>query len=181
MEDLSSIILPDLSKNKVKRAKPAKTVLVEKQELSRVNRTVTCGFCENEKILNPDQYQSLFESLGSEEKIQEEFMCKSCEVSMRRNPFDFWTRYGEHYQTLSKSLRQIFDRYAASNRTSNDALILQNSTFDVIKNCKILPENIEFVIDNLNPVALKIKSVPFVGEVLLRIYEPKNSRIRITG
>ncbi len=57
MEDISSIILPDLSKSKkTKFTQFPKTVLVEKQELSKVNRTVVCIYCENEKVLNPNQY-----------------------------------------------------------------------------------------------------------------------------
>jgi hypothetical protein len=183
MEDIKSIILPDLSDKKNKKTpKPAKTVLVEKQELKRVNRTVKCIYCENDKILNPDQYQNLFDMYGSEEKVQEEFCCKQCEVVMRKNPFLFWSRYGEPLHDLIKSIKPVVNAFASSSKNLDAARSLQIGCLEVLKQHKVSPDNIEFISDtNLVPTVLKIKNMPFVGEIALFLNESRSNSILING
>lgn len=176
MENLDSIILPDLTPKKRQKKEPEK-ILVEKQKLSRINRTITCKYCEEEKILNPDQYQALFDLHDSEEKIAEEFFCKSCDVKIRKNPFEFWARKGESLHELSKNLKSVFESFRVSQKTQNDVFVLQNSCAGILSQCKITPENVEFIIDDGNPTSLKIKNFPFIGEVVIHVYEPKPSRI----
>lgn len=176
MENIDSIILPDLAPKKRPKKEPEK-ILVEKQTLSRVNRTIACRYCEEEKILNPDQYQALFDLHEDEEKIKEEFFCKSCDVKMRKNPYEFWARKGDSLHELSKSLRNVFEAFKISQKTQNDVFVLQNSCAGILSQSKISPDNVEFTIDSGNPISLKIKNFPFIGEVVINVYEPKASRI----
>lgn len=176
MENIDSIILPDLAPKKRQKKEPEK-ILVEKQTLSRVNRTVKCIYCEEEKILNPDQYQALFDLHESEEKINEEFYCKPCDMKMRKNPYEFWARKGDSLHELSKTLKNIFESFRVSQKTQNDVFVLQNSCAGVLSQYKISPDNVEFTLDQENPNGLKIKNFPFIGEVLIKVYEPKQTRL----
>jgi hypothetical protein len=177
MEDITSIILPDLSPKKRQKKEPEK-ILVEKQKLSRINRTIVCKYCEEEKILNPDQYQALFDLHGSEEKINEEFYCKSCDVKMRKNPYEFWARKGDSLHELGKNLKNVFESFRVSQKSQNDVFVLQNSCAGILSQNKISPDNVEFIIDNQgNPTSLKIKNFPFIGEVMIHTYEPKATRL----
>ena len=85
MENIKSIILPDFKAKKTRSKKEPTKILIEKESLSRTNRTLICKYCESDRILNPDQYQSLFDLHGSEEKVNEEFQCKPCEMNMKNN------------------------------------------------------------------------------------------------
>lgn len=175
MENIESIILPDLSK-KPKTEKPPKKVLVEKEVVSRINRNVTCGYCEIEKILNPDQYQLLLDTHGTED----EFMCKSCEVAMKRTPLEFWTIHGPQFKIMCKHLKNTFDSYKASAAQGQpDALKLQADSAAIMLANKIVDPNYEFVIENQIPVAMRIKNFPCVGSVVLRVYEQGKNRIVI--
>lgn len=182
MENILSIVLPDFGKEKktAKPKKPPTVVTVEKSILSKINRTVTCKYCENQRILNPDQYQSLFEEHGSEEVLNEEFMCKPCYMNMKRNPIKFWTIFGESYQTLSKNLKYVFEAFKSSPQNNADVVTLQAESARVLKECGII-DNYEFVIHDKLPVAITIKSAPFVGIISLRVYEQKKNRIYIHG
>ena len=184
MENTNSIILPDFKAKKTRNKKSAskkesKKVLVEKEALPRTNRTVFCKYCESERILNPDQYQSLFDLHGSDEKVNEEFCCKPCEMSMKNNPFYFWTIYGEQLHVLSKNLKTAFDIYKTSAKSSADAVAMQNMSVSFLKECKIFDPNFEFIIVDRLPVGLKIKNFPFVGTVVLNVYENRKQRIII--
>lgn len=176
MEDTNKINLPDLSKkSKAKKQKNTE----QKETLPRTNREINCIYCENQKILNPDQYQALFDLHGSEQKVNEEFFCKPCEMQMRNNPFKFWTIYGEQFKTLIKNLKTTFEIYKSSSHSLEDATALQNMATSFLKECKIKEPNFEFIITDRNPVGMTIKSVPFVGDVVLNVYESKNNRIII--
>jgi hypothetical protein len=181
MENIESIILPDFKAKKTRPKKENKKVLVEKETLPRTNRTVVCKYCESDRILNPDQYQSLFDLHGSEEKVAEEFCCKPCEMIMKNNPFYFWVNYGDSLHILSKNLKTAFDIYKTSSRSSADAVALQNMTVSFMKEVKISDSNFEFIIVDRIPVGMKIKNFPFVGEIILNVYENKKQRITING
>ena len=181
MENIDSIILPDFKAKKTRPKKENKKVLVEKETLPRINRTVVCKYCESDRILNPDQYQSLFDLHGSEEKVAEEFCCKPCEMHMKNNPFYFWVTYGEPLHILSKNLKTTFDIYKTSARSQADAVALQNMTVSFMKEVKISDSNFEFIIVDRVPVGMKIKNFPFVGEVILNVYENRKQRITIVG
>lgn len=165
--------MPDLPKKSGRKRK------TENEKLPRTNREITCIYCENIKILNPDQYQDLFDLHKDEEKIKQEFYCKPCEMQMRNNPFKFWTIYGEQYKTLFKNLKTSFELYKNSSHSLEDAASLQKMSINFMKECNIKEPNFEFIIEDRNPVGMIIKSVPFVGDVVLNIYESKNSRISI--
>lgn len=176
MENINTIDLPVLQK---KPGRKQKNKIIEKEVLPRTNRDLSCIYCESEKILNPDQYQALFDLYGSEEKIKDEFYCKPCEMQMKKNPFSFWTIYSDHYKNLIKNLRTAFDIYKTSSRSLADANALQNMSLSFLKECKIKEPNFEFIIKDTVPVGMWIKSVPFVGDVKLDVYETKSNRINI--
>jgi hypothetical protein len=178
MEDTNNINLPDLPKKSGKKTK-TKDKPIENQILPRTNRDLVCIYCENEKILNPDQYQALYDLHGSEEKIKDEFFCKPCEMQMKNNPFKFWTIYGNQFKTLLKNLKTTFEIYKTSSHSLEDATALQNMTLSFLKECNIKEPNFEFIIVDKNPIGMTIKSVPFVGDVVLNVYESKNNRIII--
>lgn len=177
MENIDNIILPDFKAKKTRPKKEPKKVLVEKEALPRINRTVVCKFCGCDRILNPDQYQNLFDLHGSEEKVNEEFCCKPCEMNMKNNPFLFWTTYGEQLHVLSKNLKTAFDIYKSSSKSPSDAVAMQNMSVSFLKECKIFDPNFEFIIVDRLPVGLKIKNFPFVGNVVLNVYENRKQRI----
>jgi hypothetical protein len=183
--ETESIILPKNLGNpkpeKKKTTKESKNVVVEKQSLPRTNRTLGCIYCQTEKILNPDQYQKLFDIYETEEKIKEEFFCKPCEMQMKRNPFLFWAKHGELLHELAKSLKSTFDGFSNSTKSVNDASVLQRTCSEILTEYKISPDNVAFISNPSTnvPEALIIKNMPFTGEVIIKVYEPKNNRISI--
>ena len=179
MENVESIILPDFDAKPKRQKKASKTVLVEKESLPRVNRTVVCNYCDTGKVLNPEQYQILFNMHENEEKLQAEFMCKACEMAAKRNPVEFWTVHGEQLHDLSKNLKTAFDLYKNSARQPQDAVAMQTMSINFLKDCHIFEPNFEFVTENRVPVALKIKSIPYVGTVVLKVYESRKYRINL--
>jgi hypothetical protein len=179
MENIENIELPDFKAEKPRSKKQPKKIMVEKESLPRLNRTVFCKFCQNDRILNPDQYQNLFDLHGSEEKVNEEFFCKPCDMNMKHNPFLFWAMHGEPLHVLSKNIKNVFDIYKTSSRTPADALALQNMSVAFLKECRISDPNYEFIIMDQVPVGLKIKNFPFVGNIVLNVYENKKQRIII--
>jgi hypothetical protein len=100
---------------------------------------------------------------------------------MKNNPFSFWVIYGDHLQVLSKNLRTAFDLYKSSSKSPADAVALQNMSIAFLKEAKILEPNFEFIIIDYLPVGMKIKNFPFVGTVILNVYENKKQRITIIG
>lgn len=187
MENIESFILPDITAPKTTKASkgPAKKapakVLVEKEVLSRVNRTVVCNYCDADKILNPDQYQQLFDIHGNEESLKAEFMCKPCEMEMKRNPIRFWTLFGEPLQVLSKHLKNAFESFRNSAHTNQDVVNMQTQCMVHLKECRIIEPNFEFVIQDRQPVAMRIKNIPYVGSLILKVYEQRRNRINIEG
>ena len=71
MENINTFILPEIKKPE-KPKKESKKILDTKERLTRVNREVTCAYCDELKILNPDHYQLLYDIHGSDEKISAE-------------------------------------------------------------------------------------------------------------
>lgn len=176
MEDINKINLPVLKK---KPGRKPTTNKIEKELLPRINRDLFCIYCESEKTLNPDQYQALFDLYGSDEKIKDEFFCKPCEMQMKKNPFRFWTIYGDGYKNLIKNLKTTFDIYRTSARSMEDAGALQSMSVNFLKECNIREPNFEFIIKDAVPMGMCVKNVPFVGDILLNVYEPKPNRIII--
>lgn len=185
--ETESILLPEnldkpaKKKTANKASKEPKIIVVEKQSLPRVNRTLGCIYCQTEKILNPDQYQKLFDVYESDEKIKEEFYCKPCEMHMKKNPYLFWAKNGEIFHDLAKNLRTVFDQFASSQRSPNDASVLQRSCSEILTRNKISFDNVAFISNATTniPESLVIKNLPFVGEVIVKVYESKNNRISI--
>jgi len=178
MENIDQIVLPDFGK-KEKKEKEPKKVLVEKTQLSKINRKIDCNFCQTEKILNPAQYQTLFNLHDTEEKLKAEFMCKSCEMEMKRNPILFWAIHGNCFEILAKQVKTVFDDYRSSARSTQDLVNLQTDTMQLMLDSKIKDSSVEFLLTNNLPTGLAIRNVPFVGTVTLNVYETKTNRIII--
>lgn len=153
------------------KKKAPKKVLDVKERLMKVNRTVKCIFCDTERILNPDQYQTYFDYWGTEERVDKNFFCKPCDVKMQDNPIKFWFLNGDDLKTLSKNLKACFDLYTRSPRAQNDLLSLQSMSTAFLNAAKIDGSNFEFIVSNAVPVAMKIKNIPFVGDLQLNVYE----------
>ena len=121
-----------------------------KKLLSKVNRPMNCIFCETERILNPQQYQAYYDYWGDEDKIKRNFVCKPCEVKQNDNPFLFWLTNHEMVKRLTTNFLQ------------------QN---------KIDSANMEFILENQLPVAIKIKNMPFVGTFEFRPYTEEKIKL----
>lgn len=173
MENIQDIIIPGFPiqvEEEVKEKKKVKKILDVRERLPRTNREIKCIFCEQEKILNPDQYQAYYDYWGSEEKVEKEFFCKPCDVLMKENPIKFWFLKDSRILKLMKNLRTAFDLYRISSRGPNDAVTLQTMSVGFLKECNISDNNFEFIIQNQLPVAMKIKNIPFVGDLQLNVY-----------
>jgi len=178
MENIEKIVIPSIPKKEKNESK--KTVLVEKESLPRKNRTITCRYCQVDKILNPNQYQTLFDACGSDEqRVTEEFMCKACEMSMKRNPFLFWSNYGDAFSGIIKDVKSIFDTFRNSRREVSDAVNLQNSSVSVLQGYKIPDSNFEFIVVEGLPSGIRIRNVPFVGSISLNVYKTGKEKIEI--
>jgi hypothetical protein len=179
MENIDTIILPDLQEKKPRAKKEPKQVLVQKTILPRINRTLTCNFCKSEKILNPDQFQLLFDIHETEDKVAEDFMCKQCEMQMKRNPYEFWTIHGNQFFELAKEIKVEFELFKQAAKTQPNVLTLQNKCTTILGNYRIANDNYEFITSNQLPIAIKIRNVPFVGAVILNVYENREKRVQI--
>lgn len=149
-----------------------------RERLLRVNRTVKCIHCEEDRILNPDQYQSYFDYWGDEDKILRNFVCKPCEVFMNNDPFKFWVLYGEQYKKLCKHLKAAFEGFRHSSKTPDAELLMTKTIVEVLTDAKLsvnpnlLQNNhLEFIITSGNVLGLKIKNIPFVGTVTITPYD----------
>lgn len=175
MEDITTFVLPELAKKPEKQKKPVKTVLDVKERLPKQNRTIPCAYCGEDKIIAPDTYQLLFDTHGSDEKILEEFMCKSCEMAMKRNPFLFWAEHGAILHELSNKLKTVFSQY---NETKN-LLALQTDGTNIMHGYGIFETNFDWIVENQAPVGMTIKNFPFIGNITLKVYEQRKNRIII--
>lgn len=175
MESIVSIqpyVPPTLDKpKKEKKAKEIKTIEEVRERLPRVNREIQCIHCRDLKTLNPDQYQSYFDYWGSIEKVEREFYCKTCDVAMKENPFKFWTFHGDNFKRLGKYLKSCFENYRKSNRNQEDLVSLQNMSLHFLHEADVREPNYEFVIVDSLPHAMKIKNIPFVGNIQLNVYD----------
>jgi hypothetical protein len=192
MENKTDIQLPDLPKIKEKPTQAKKTaakkatLLEERERLPRSNRTIKCAYCSVEKILNPDQYQAYYDFLGSEEKIEREFMCKDCEMESKRNPIKFWYKHGELLQEMSKHIRIAFDMFNRSSKGNAEFNSMRSMVLFHTKEALIDDTNVEFVarqLPNGFPEfhSLKLHKIPHVGTLTIKAYEDKKNRIEIIG
>jgi hypothetical protein len=152
--------------------------------LTRINRTVKCIHCEEEKILNPDQYQSYFDFWGTEDKITRNFFCKSCDVAMQENPFAFWYPKSELTKKLLRNLKTAFESFRVSARSNEDEIAMTEMIVHFLKEAKIhvtpnllSHSHLEFIIKDNVVVGLKIKNIPFVGSLTLLPYESEKIKI----
>lgn len=177
MENINTFILPEIKKPEKPKKEPKK-ILDTKERLTRTNREVTCAYCNDLKILNPDHYQLLYDIHGSDEKIADEYMCKPCEMKSKNNPVEFWITHGELLQNLSKDLKDMFDAFNGSFKTQQDLTVLQSIVTGKLKESKIVSFNILLSRDNLAK-GVQIKDFPFVGTINLKIYEQRKNRIEV--
>lgn len=179
MENINTFILPEIKKPE-KPKKESKKILDTKERLTRVNREVTCAYCDELKILNPDHYQLLYDIHGSDEKISAEYMCKPCEMKSKGNPVVFWLKHGELLQNVSKDLKDLFDAFNGSLRTQQDLVVFDNIIRDNLKVLNISSYTILLERDN-TAKGVQFKNFPFVGTINLKIYEQRKNRIEIVG
>lgn len=177
MENISSFILPDIKKPEKPKKEPKK-ILDTKERLVRVNREVSCAYCSEQKIINPDQYQLLFDTYGSDDKVAAEYKCKPCQMKERANPVEFGIVHGELLHNLAKDLKEMFDPFNMSFKTQQDFQVLNTILTERLKKEHITSFTILLSRDNLAK-GVQIKDFPFVGAVNLKIYENRNERIQI--
>lgn len=179
MENIDQILLPDMAKKPEKVPKPRKTSqtpLTEvKERLPKTNRNVECAYCNTVKILNPVQYQLLFDIHGSDDKITQEYMCKSCEMTMRGNPIKFWITHGELLHDLCRKLKGSFDTF----KQNRNSVELQQTAVAMMHSANVYEPNFQFIIEDGNPVGMAILRFPFVGQITLKVYEQRKNRIII--
>ncbi len=181
MENIKNIEMPNFQAQP--EQKPTKKADKTKK-LPRKNRTIICPYCSNEKTLNPDQYQSYYDFLGSEEKIEKEFICKECEMDSKRTPIKFWYKHGEFLQELSKHIRISFDLFNKSSKGNNEFNSMRSMVLFHTKEALIDDANVEFVARHLNNGfpefhTLKLHKIPHVGTIVIKPYEDKKNRIEI--
>ena len=171
--DLDTTAPTEKKKNPIDNLKNSKA----KKLLSKVNRPMNCIFCETERILNPQQYQAYYDYWGDEDKIKRNFVCKPCEVKQNDNPFLFWLTNHEMVKRLNRGLKATFEVYKSSGRSTEDVLALQNMTTNFLQQNKIDSANMEFILENQLPVAIKIKNMPFVGTFEFRPYTEEKIKL----
>lgn len=187
MEKTDTIAIPAEFSSPPKKFNPINNLRKNKKPLDleetrtrlpKVNRSVKCVHCEQDRILNPEQYQSYFDYWGDEEKLLRNFICKPCDMQIQLNPFKFWTVHSDHYSKLSKTLKIAFDLFNNSQKTSNDEMNMTKMIVDTLKiaNIEASPNllsnnHLEFMIDNRVVRGMKIKNIPFVGTVTITPYE----------
>lgn len=184
MENITDFVLPVLDKpeKQKKQKKQPKQILEERPRLPRTNRTIKCAFCSSEKILNPDQYQGLFDYWGNEEKIEREFMCKDCDVAQKENPILFGAKHGELFINLTKKIRAAFEVFNSSTRTNEHIVALQNMVNSFLSEVKIDTRSAEYGTEpapnGFIVKTLKLNNMPFIGTITLHPYEQPINRIR---
>ena len=182
MENTTEFVLPVIEKTKRQKKQPPKQILEERPRLPRTNRTIKCAFCASEKILNPDQYQSLFDYWGNEEKIEREFMCKDCDVAMKDNPILFWAKHSELLPALARKIRAAFEVFNSSIRDNENTVVLQNMVNSFLGEVKIDTRLAEYgtepAANGFTVKTLKLNNMHFIGTVTLYPYEQPSNRIR---
>lgn len=149
-------------------------IMDERPRLPRTNRTVKCIFCDEEKILNPDQYQSYYDYWGDEDKIVKNFSCKPCEMKQKENPIKFWYLNSNESKRLVRNIKTAFDLYRASEKRKEDILVLQRMCDHFLAVESFCDRRVfEFVAENQLPEAIKIKNIPLVGDIILKPYDEK--------
>jgi hypothetical protein len=167
MENTTTFKVPDFE---AKPQKPGKKI--EKELLTRINRDVKCAFCEQTKLLNPDQYQKRFDYYGSEDAIARNFQCQVCETQENTNPFRFWFDHSLVVNDLANDLKPIFRSFINGPKTGNEVVKLQNETHDLLRENHIQAPNFEFLVRNGLPEGIKF-NFPFIGLVVIKPLEYK--------
>ena len=158
---------------KPKKAKKETTEILDtRPRLPRTNRTISCIYCGQERILNPDQYQAYYDYWGDEEKVARNFDCKPCEVARNDNPFKFWFKHSEQTRVTLKTLKAIFEVF----KNTRDVAYLQNMTTTLFAEKFFLKvdnfnANGKFMINYGLPQGVEISCVPYVGTVQFLPYE----------
>ena len=158
----------------LRKRKETKEIMDTRPRLPRTNRTINCIFCEEEKILNPDQYQSYYDYWGDEDKIIKNFSCKPCEMKMKENPIKFWYAHSDSSKKLLRNLKTAFDLFNLSEGNIQDITSLQNMCdhFLAVESfCS--RNNFEFIIEDRKARGMKISNVPLVGTVIYKPYDNK--------
>jgi hypothetical protein len=179
--------LPDFQATKTQKSakKNTKPILTEERErLPRSNRTIVCPYCGNDKTLNPDQYQAYYDFLGSEEKIEREFICKDCEMESKRNPIKFWYKHGELLQDMARHTKIAFDLFNKSSKGNEEFNSMRSMVLFHTKEAQFDDSDVEFVARQLNNGfpefhTLKLHKIPHVGTISIKPYEDKKNRIEI--
>ena len=78
---------------------------------------------------------------------------------------------------LNKGIKATFEVYKSSGRSNEDVLALQNMTTSFLQQNNISSDNMEFILENQLPVAIKIKNMPFVGTFEFRPYTEEKIKI----
>lgn len=182
MEELNKIILPEFSKKtQEEKKKPLKKIPNSRERLGKTNREVKCSYCQTLKILNPSQYQSLFDFYGSEEKVEENYMCKPCDMDAKENPIKFWSLHGDFWNPLLKDLKDLFDAFNESNKSRNDFVTLQQIVAKKLLSVHIASEFTLLLERDNTARGIQLKKFPFIGTLNLKIYEQKEKRIQIVA
>jgi len=182
MEDINSIILPDFNKKpEEEKKKPLKKVPNARERLTRTNREVCCAYCGNSRILNPDQYQTLFDTYKSEEGVNANFMCKPCDMDSQENPIKFWTIHGNFWNPVMKEIKEMFEAFNSSNKTQQDFITLQRIIATPLKKVHI-EGNYTILLSRDNFArGIQFKNFPFIGTLNIKVYEQKEKRIEIVA
>lgn len=162
-QTITPYIPPSLDGNKPLKSekKPVKTILDVKERLPKVNRTITCTCCKEEKILNPEQYQAYYDYWGTTEKIEKEFICKPCEMLRKENPFKFEYTHSEFIDKFKKDVRRFFLEWRDVSKRNNALIGLQT----LLEQSSIKDPNFEVVMQNGIPNGMRIRNIPFVGNI----------------
>lgn len=188
MENTEKFVIPDMSKpeekpkkrnNLAEYQKQKRAQIAQENRLPRQNRTLNCIYCDCERILNPDQYQSYFDYWDDEEKIKRNFVCKPCDVFSKENPFQFFLIYSEQTRKLIKATKAAFELY----RENGNGQQLLTTIFNLYKENKLFRgenfnDNCELIIDKY-PKGIKIHGFPFIGAFEILPYESeKKNKIK---
>lgn len=182
MENIDSILLPDLSdKKKTPPKKETKKIANARDRLPRLNREVKCAYCETIKILNPDQYQLLFDIHGSEDNISSSFMCKPCEMESRNNPIKFWSIHGDFWGPFSREAKEIMDAFNSSHKTQQDLTVLQQIIASKLQTLYVTSNFLILLDRDHTARGIRIENFPFIGNIDLKVYEHKKNKVSISS
>lgn len=183
MEDIKNFDIPEFidlteDKGKTKKVpkKETKLILEERGRLPKINRTLRDIYSGEEKIVNPDQYQALYDYWGSHEKIEKNFISKETEMQMRENPIRFWLLHGQLLQNLAIQLKAIYEDFF---RLNDPGYFVRESKRLFTENNIALYDFEPLNTQNKTLNGVIIKNIPFVGNILIKPYENRQNRITL--